>query len=202
MRLVSDKFRRRLSHQVVAFAEQWMMFVMRKCERGQGVKPRWASQGLEFLMNVCEPSVLTVQTDQEFLELKTKISLCISHVIGDKTIPGGRQARLSVPDTSSKLMIQRIQSCPASDTRREQCTTGTKLATSVSDPADTGEGEMVHVAVTFCVEPSTVLGMRFHVACTAMWHAVACDTGNQNFMASHIWATDANVGWQLCYEGW
>lgn len=40
-RLVSGEMRSRLSKALVKFAQQWMKFVMEKCERGRGRRPRW-----------------------------------------------------------------------------------------------------------------------------------------------------------------
>lgn len=39
-RLVSGEMRGRLSKALVKFAKQWMKFVMEKCERGRGRRPR------------------------------------------------------------------------------------------------------------------------------------------------------------------
>ncbi|XP_017881304.1 mitogen-activated protein kinase kinase kinase 4 [Ceratina calcarata] len=71
-----------LARSLVSFAFLWMEFVRTRCERGRGLRPRWANQGLEFLITVCEPHNTKHLTDQEFEELKTSMDRCISHVVG------------------------------------------------------------------------------------------------------------------------
>ncbi|OAD46904.1 Mitogen-activated protein kinase kinase kinase 4, partial [Eufriesea mexicana] len=71
-----------LARSLVSFAFLWMKFVRTRCERGRGLRPRWANQGLEFLITVCEPEYTKHLTDEEFKELKTCMDRCISHVIG------------------------------------------------------------------------------------------------------------------------
>ncbi|XP_078047045.1 mitogen-activated protein kinase kinase kinase 4 isoform X1 [Augochlora pura] len=71
-----------LARGLVIFALLWMEFVRTRCERGRGLRPRWANQGLEFLITVCEPHNTKHLTDEEFEELKTSMDSCISHVVG------------------------------------------------------------------------------------------------------------------------
>ncbi|KAG7211833.1 hypothetical protein KM043_011058 [Ampulex compressa] len=77
-----------LARGLVSFALLWMEFVKTRCERGRGLRPRWANQGLEFLITVCEPHNTKHLTDQEFEELKTCMDRCISHVIGSASSSG------------------------------------------------------------------------------------------------------------------
>ncbi|XP_076636939.1 mitogen-activated protein kinase kinase kinase 4 [Colletes latitarsis] len=72
-----------LARSLVSFALLWMEFVRTRCERGRGLRPRWANQGLEFLITVCEPDNTKHLTDDEFEELKTCMDRCISHVVGN-----------------------------------------------------------------------------------------------------------------------
>lgn len=74
-----------LARSMVEFARLWMQFVKNKCERGRGLRPRWAYQGLDFLMTVCEPCHTIYLTDREFEDLKNCMDSCISHVIGTAT---------------------------------------------------------------------------------------------------------------------
>lgn len=76
-----------LSMGIVTFAKMWMKFVVERCERGRGVRPRWANQGLEFLINACDPHNTKHLADKQFDELTTMMDSCISHVIGSKTEP-------------------------------------------------------------------------------------------------------------------
>lgn len=71
-----------LSLGIINFAKMWMQFVTERCERGRGVRPRWATQGLEFLIAACDPSNTRHLSENEFDDLKTKMDACISHVVG------------------------------------------------------------------------------------------------------------------------
>ncbi|CAG5120327.1 unnamed protein product, partial [Candidula unifasciata] len=66
MRLVSRDQREKMCHMTVSFAKNWMSFVIDKCERGRGTRPRWATQGLEFITIACEPKNIVYLTDEEF----------------------------------------------------------------------------------------------------------------------------------------
>lgn len=46
------------------------------------MRPRWAYQGLDFLLTVCDPRNTKFLNDAEFEDLKTAMDTCISHVIG------------------------------------------------------------------------------------------------------------------------
>ncbi|EEZ98383.1 mitogen-activated protein kinase kinase kinase 4 [Tribolium castaneum] len=74
--------REKLARSMVQFANLWMKFVTERCERGRGMRPRWAYQGLEFLLTVCEPRNTKHLTEEEFEDLKKNMDVCISHVIG------------------------------------------------------------------------------------------------------------------------
>jgi len=81
-KLFSPEEKVALARGLVSFALLWMEFVRTRCERGRGLRPTWANQGLEFLMTICEPHNTKYLTDQEFEELKACMDRCISHVIG------------------------------------------------------------------------------------------------------------------------
>lgn len=70
-RLFLSEEREFLVHDLVDFAFLWMNFVRNRCERGRGLRPRWANQGLDYLMTVCEPLNTKYLTDDEFEELKS-----------------------------------------------------------------------------------------------------------------------------------
>lgn len=71
-----------LSLGIINFAKMWMEFVTQRCERGRGVRPRWATQGLEFLIAACDPSNTRHLSEEQFEDMKTKMDACISHVVG------------------------------------------------------------------------------------------------------------------------
>ncbi|TGZ50963.1 Mitogen-activated protein kinase kinase kinase 4 [Temnothorax longispinosus] len=90
-----------LARGLVSFALLWMEFVRTRCERGRGLRPRWANQGLEFLITVCEPYNTKHLTDQEFEELKMCMDRCISHVVGTVSVTG------STPETENLRKLSR-----------------------------------------------------------------------------------------------
>ncbi|KAG7310205.1 hypothetical protein JYU34_004759 [Plutella xylostella] len=79
-----EQWARRAARGVVQFAMCWMKFVTERCERGRGLRPRWANQGLEFLMLACDPYNTKYLTDVEFEDLKQCMDRCITHVIGSR----------------------------------------------------------------------------------------------------------------------
>lgn len=81
-----DQCEKTLALGVVELARMWMKFVTERCERGRGVRPRYASQGLEFLIIACDPLITKHLSDSEFENLKKKMDDCISHVIGINSV--------------------------------------------------------------------------------------------------------------------
>ncbi|XP_041760496.1 mitogen-activated protein kinase kinase kinase 4 [Anopheles merus] len=94
-----------LAKAIIQFAKLWMNFVMERCERGRGLRPRWANQGLEFLIAACDPLCTSHLTDAEFEDLKLKMDACISHVIGNirepERIRKSPRSRKSSPSPSA-----------------------------------------------------------------------------------------------------
>lgn len=76
-----------LARAVIGFSRSWMKFVMERCERGRGLRPRWAATGLDFLIIACDPHNTQLIDDKEFEELKSSMDKCISHVIGSINEP-------------------------------------------------------------------------------------------------------------------
>ncbi|RVE48712.1 hypothetical protein evm_006678 [Chilo suppressalis] len=56
----------KVARAVIEFARCWMRFVVERCDRGRGLRPRWASQGLEFLMLACDPCNTKHLSEEEF----------------------------------------------------------------------------------------------------------------------------------------
>jgi mitogen-activated protein kinase kinase kinase 4 len=73
-----------LAQAIVGFSKSWMKFVMERCERGRGLRPRWAATGLDFLIIACDPNNTNQIDESEFEELKSNMDLCISHVSHSK----------------------------------------------------------------------------------------------------------------------
>lgn len=100
-----------LARGLVSFALLWMEFVTTRCERGRGLRPRWANQGLEFLIIVCEPHYTKHLTDQEFEELKTCMDRCISHVVGTVSVAA------SMPETEGRITCRYLLFFHSKDSR-------------------------------------------------------------------------------------
>lgn len=64
------------------YAQMWMNFVKQRCERGRGMRPRWANQGLDYLLIVCDVENTKCLSEEEFGELRKRVSDCTQHIIG------------------------------------------------------------------------------------------------------------------------
>uniref|UniRef100_A0A8C1XJY2 Mitogen-activated protein kinase kinase kinase 4 n=1 Tax=Cyprinus carpio TaxID=7962 RepID=A0A8C1XJY2_CYPCA len=86
VRLMSGEFRRRIGERYIAFARKWMNFVLTKCESGRGTRPRWATQGFDFLQAI-EAAFISALPEDDFLSLQALMNECIGHVIGKPHSP-------------------------------------------------------------------------------------------------------------------
>ena len=82
---------------------QWMTFVLERCERGRGIKPRWASHGIDFLYIASSPNFTKFVSDEEFGAFKDLVEKCYGHVIGEAPSPkagGGTGSGAVSPDAA------------------------------------------------------------------------------------------------------
>ncbi|MED6280173.1 Mitogen-activated protein kinase kinase kinase 4 [Characodon lateralis] len=86
VRLMSGEFRQRIGERYIDFARKWMTYVLTKCESGRGTKPRWATQGFDFLQAI-EPGFISALPEDDFLNLQALMNECIGHVIGKPHSP-------------------------------------------------------------------------------------------------------------------
>ncbi|XP_062375266.1 mitogen-activated protein kinase kinase kinase 4 isoform X2 [Sardina pilchardus] len=86
VRLMSGEFRQRIGERYIAFARKWMNYVLTKCESGRGTRPRWATQGFDFLQAI-EPGFISALPEDDFLSLQALMNECIGHVIGKPHSP-------------------------------------------------------------------------------------------------------------------
>ncbi|CAH1799809.1 unnamed protein product [Owenia fusiformis] len=110
-RLVAGDSRHDLGPQLLDFARQWMVFATTKCERGRGLRPRWANHGLDFLLVICDPCFTAPLEEEEFLELKKTMDDCIKHCVGDRQFTPNPTypSRLNSPDvTNTKAMFRNL----------------------------------------------------------------------------------------------
>ncbi|CAH2040064.1 unnamed protein product, partial [Iphiclides podalirius] len=114
---LEEQWAAQVARAIIEFARCWMRFVMERCERGRGLRPRWASQGLEFLMLACDPWNTKHLSDEEFEELKQLMDACISHVIGSRPAapadPPRRPKRALHSPSASGAACREPQSPPA-----------------------------------------------------------------------------------------
>ncbi|KAL2083024.1 hypothetical protein ACEWY4_020797 [Coilia grayii] len=86
VRLMSGEFRQRIGERYIAFARKWMNYVLTKCESGRGTRPRWATQGFDFLQAI-EGGFISALPEDDFLSLQALMNECIGHVIGKPHSP-------------------------------------------------------------------------------------------------------------------
>ncbi|XP_075874898.1 mitogen-activated protein kinase kinase kinase 4 isoform X3 [Nelusetta ayraudi] len=86
VRLMSGEFRQKIGERYITFARKWMTYVLTKCDSGKGTKPRWATQGFDFLQAI-EPVFISALPEEDFLSLQALMNECIGHVIGKPHSP-------------------------------------------------------------------------------------------------------------------
>ncbi|XP_006882884.1 PREDICTED: mitogen-activated protein kinase kinase kinase 4 [Elephantulus edwardii] len=86
VRLMSGEFRQKIGDKYISFARKWMNYVLTKCESGRGTRPRWATQGFDFLQAI-EPAFISSLPEDDFLSLQALMNECIGHVIGKPHSP-------------------------------------------------------------------------------------------------------------------
>ncbi|XP_055924004.1 mitogen-activated protein kinase kinase kinase 4 isoform X2 [Eupeodes corollae] len=128
---------------IVAFSKMWMQFVTERCERGRGVRPRWASQGLEFLILACDPQITRFLDDHQFEDLKTKMDRCISHVIGIN----------SEPEKTKKKASPRTRKTSSPATSRSRTPTRSPMSAGVV--VDHSSQKFLHPQLSLKEEPSS-----------------------------------------------
>lgn len=122
IRLYQGHSRSNLWHILLDFSKLWMKFVMTKTEPGHGTRPRWAAQGMEFLVTVIDPSNTESLSEKEFKKLKNEMQDCIIHIIG--TAAPQRKQRLKQQRSSSPFSFHRSRSVPPSLFRRADALDG------------------------------------------------------------------------------
>uniref|UniRef100_H2ZZN5 Mitogen-activated protein kinase kinase kinase 4 n=1 Tax=Latimeria chalumnae TaxID=7897 RepID=H2ZZN5_LATCH len=86
VRLMSGEFRQKIGDKYISFAIKWMKYVLTVCESGRGTRPRWATQGFDFLQAI-EPAFISALPEDDFLSLQALMCECIGHVIGKPHSP-------------------------------------------------------------------------------------------------------------------
>nr|XP_033793632.1 mitogen-activated protein kinase kinase kinase 4 isoform X5 [Geotrypetes seraphini] len=86
VRLMSGEYKQKIGDKYISFARKWMNYVLTKCESGRGTRPRWATQGFDYLQAI-EPAFISALPEDDFLSLQALMNECIGHVIGKPHSP-------------------------------------------------------------------------------------------------------------------
>ncbi|XP_022089854.1 mitogen-activated protein kinase kinase kinase 4-like [Acanthaster planci] len=111
-RLLSGEARQKLAESMQNLAHMWMTFVLEKCERGRGTRPRWANHGMDFLVVASEPRNVAFLSNDDFVRMTQVMSKCITHIIGneDKSCSGSPAFAVTSPMDGSSLKLSRAWS--------------------------------------------------------------------------------------------
>ncbi|XP_069000987.1 mitogen-activated protein kinase kinase kinase 4 isoform X1 [Embiotoca jacksoni] len=170
VRLMSGEFRQRIGERYIAFARKWMTYVLTKCESGRGTKPRWATQGFDFLQAI-EPAFISALPEDDFLNLQALMNECIGHVIGKPHSPvtGMYIAQRNSP---RPVKVPRCHSDPPNpnlfipntegfSSRSLPCDLRNQLFPNGPRPVPQGPGEQSHTKAPGST-PNDVRGSSFH----------------------------------------
>ncbi|XP_037541125.1 mitogen-activated protein kinase kinase kinase 4 [Nematolebias whitei] len=173
VRLMSGEFRQRIGERYIAFAQKWMTYVLTKCESGRGTKPRWATQGFDFLQAI-EPAFISALPEEDFLSLQALMNECIGHVIGK---PHSPVTGIYIPPRNSPRPVKvpapvRCHSDPPNpnlfipnaegfSSRSLPCDLRNQLFPNGPRPVPQGPGEQSHMKALGS-SPSEVRGSNFH----------------------------------------
>ncbi|XP_016892956.1 mitogen-activated protein kinase kinase kinase 4 isoform X2 [Cynoglossus semilaevis] len=170
VRLMSGEFRQRIGERYIAFARKWMTYVLTKCESGRGTKPRWATQGFDFLQAI-EPAFISALPEDDFLNLQALMNECIGHVIGKPHSPV--TGLYIVPRNSPRpVKVPRCHSDPPNpnlfipnaegfSSRSLPCDLRNQLFPNGPRPVPQGPGEHSHTKAPGSA-PSDARGSNYH----------------------------------------
>ncbi|XP_063731528.1 mitogen-activated protein kinase kinase kinase 4 isoform X2 [Eleginops maclovinus] len=170
VRLMSGEFRQRIGERYITFARKWMTYVLTKCESGRGTKPRWATQGFDFLQAI-EPAFISALPEDDFLNLQALMNECIGHVIGKPHSPV--TGMYIAPRNSPRpVKVPRCHSDPPNpnlfipnaegfSSRSLPCDLRNQLFPNGPRPVPQGPGEQSHTKAPSS-SPSDVRGSSYH----------------------------------------
>ncbi|XP_068597107.1 mitogen-activated protein kinase kinase kinase 4 [Brachionichthys hirsutus] len=170
VRLMSGEFRQRIGERYIAFARKWMTYVLTKCESGRGTKPRWATQGFDFLQAI-EPAFISALPEDDFLNLQALMNECIGHVIGKPHSPV-TGLYIAPRNSPRPVKVPRSHSDPPNpnlfipnaegfSSRSLPCDLRNQLFPNGPRPVPQGSGENSHTKVLGS-SPNDVRGSSFH----------------------------------------
>uniref|UniRef100_A0A8C9YNS5 Mitogen-activated protein kinase kinase kinase 4 n=1 Tax=Sander lucioperca TaxID=283035 RepID=A0A8C9YNS5_SANLU len=166
VRLMSGEFRQRIGERYITFARKWMTYVLTKCESGRGTKPRWATQGFDFLQAI-EPAFISALPEDDFLNLQALMNECIGHVIGKPhspvTAPRNSPRPVKVPRCHSDPPNPNlfIPNAEGFSSRSLPCDLRNQLFPNGPRPVPQGPGEHSHTKAPSS-SPCDVRGSSYH----------------------------------------
>lgn len=131
---------------LLKFAYQWMDFVQSKCEAGRGTLPRWSNAGCDFMISLALPCLLSLYSNEEFQQMKKRISDCITHLIGKRPTSASSASSGSTSGTA-------IHTPSSPETAANLMPFGTQRAVSMHDHRRKYSGQ-----ISFRSDPSTTGG--------------------------------------------
>jgi len=124
--------RRLLAQGVIQFSIQWIRFILEWCERGRGLKPDWATKGIEFLYFAANPSFTRFLCDEEFENFKSMTEKFHNHIIGNRD-GSDRRTSLSPSPYDRSRRLSKPNSRPGSPTWSEEAQPWLKKKSSLPD---------------------------------------------------------------------
>ncbi|XP_043225859.1 mitogen-activated protein kinase kinase kinase 4-like [Amphibalanus amphitrite] len=82
VRLITGSRRPEVAPALISVARQWMRYVVEYCPRGQGLRPRWAKDGFDFVSLCTEPQHTLHLEEEEFKTLQREVTHCMRHIKG------------------------------------------------------------------------------------------------------------------------
>ncbi|XP_075874897.1 mitogen-activated protein kinase kinase kinase 4 isoform X2 [Nelusetta ayraudi] len=169
VRLMSGEFRQKIGERYITFARKWMTYVLTKCDSGKGTKPRWATQGFDFLQAI-EPVFISALPEEDFLSLQALMNECIGHVIGKPHSPV-TGLYIAPRNSPRPVKVPRCHSDPPNpnlfipnaegfSSRSLPCDLRNQLFPNGPRPAPQGPGEPGHSKAPS--SPNDVRGSSFH----------------------------------------
>ena len=98
-RLITGDSRVKLAKQLLKFAFQWITFVINRCEKGRGLRARWVTPGVQYLVVALEPQYVQVLDQNEFRLLRDEVDKFLTYIVGSKE----RSPKILLPQSTLNL---------------------------------------------------------------------------------------------------
>ena len=85
-------------------ASKWMDFVLKRCEKGRGSRPRWSGQGMKFLVEAIHPTISCRLSQLEFEVSSCKRLFSFLKCILIRGEPMFKNSRLPIPIVKGRYL--------------------------------------------------------------------------------------------------